>query len=106
VFTCARYVQVYSRMSTCTRSINRHLCQNECPLKNPFQPIDNTLEKRGQTESAMVIKVHKNAEDDDSDNNEPFKHIGQQKQSAGYGQQQHPANVERHKLVVLLVDVV
>jgi len=58
---------------------------NSPPLKNPLQPVDNALEKRGYAEAAVVVKIYKNAENDNGDNDEPFKHIGQQKQAAGYG---------------------
>jgi hypothetical protein len=41
----------------------------------------------------MIVKIHKYDEYDNGDDYKLFKHIGQQKECAGYGQQQYPANV-------------
>ncbi len=42
-----------------------------------LQPVNNTFKKGGDTESAMIVKIHKDAENDDSKYDEPFKHISQ-----------------------------
>lgn len=54
----------------------------------------------------MIVKIHKNAEDDDGDNDKPLEHIRQHDKRAGYGQQQYPADMERAQLVIVLVNVV
>jgi len=44
-------------------------------LENAFRPINNALKKRGAAEAAMVIKIYKNAENNDGGINKPLKHI-------------------------------
>jgi hypothetical protein len=41
----------------------------------------------------MVVKIDKYHEYNNGNNDKPFKHISQQKESARYCQQQHPTNV-------------
>lgn len=54
----------------------------------------------------MVVKIYKNAEDDDGDDDKPLEHIGQHDERAGYGQQQYPADVEGAQLIIVLIDIV
>jgi len=43
----------------------------------------------------VVIEENEYGENDDGDDDEPLKHIGQQYQRAGDGQQEIPGNVDR-----------
>lgn len=71
-------------------------------LKNILQPVNNALKKRGDAQSVVVIKKYENGKDDYGDNNKPFKHVGQQKEPAWYGQQQHPTDVKRIEFIVFV----
>ena len=60
------------------------------------------MKKGGDAQSVMVIEKYKNGKDDDSDNDKPFKHISEQKQPAGYDQQQYPTDVKRIEFIVFV----
>lgn len=70
-----------------------------------FQAIKNRFKKRAQTHAAMIIEVAENAENDDGNNNEPLKHVAQQKQDDRNGNQHFPADFVRIKLGIVLVDI-
>jgi hypothetical protein len=54
----------------------------------------------------VVVKVNKNAKNDDGNDNEPLKHVSQQNKGAGYSQQQYPAYVYGAQLIVMQVYVI
>ncbi len=70
-----------------------------------FQAIKNCFKKRAQAHAAMVIKVTKNAENDDGNDDKTLKHIAQQKQDDRNGNQHFPADFVRVKLGIVLVNI-
>lgn len=75
-------------------------------LKHSLQPVDDAFKKRGNAQPVMVVEVYKNGEDDNGYDDKPFKQVSEQDEQAGYDQQHDPANMERAKLIVVLIHVI
>ena len=54
----------------------------------------------------MVVKIYKNGKDNDGDNDKLSEKITNQKQHAGYGQHQNPADMKGPKCIAVFVNIV
>ncbi len=54
----------------------------------------------------MVVEIHENTEDNDSDDDKPLEHVSNYYKHAGNSKQQYPADVEWAELIIVFVNII